>query len=87
VLADTGLDAQTVPTSEYPCSDSMSQIYRRMRACADAVAFGFPSPMTAAINGTAHATPGYTLRQGWPSGAISHVLQTGPSLWSPVCTT
>ena len=68
VVSDFGLEAQTLPKSEYSSADAMSEIYRRMRGCAAAVVFGFLSPVDTGIKGSENTTPWVHLEAGMAFG-------------------
>lgn len=57
LLADVGLETESLPKSDYPTSDAMSEIYRRLRGCVGAVVFGFRRPLPADVEGSTSTTP------------------------------
>jgi len=57
LLRREGLDPHQLPRSDYPPSDAMSEIYRRLKGCAGAVVFGFRVPAPAPDGSPVGASP------------------------------
>lgn len=57
LLRREGLETQRLPRSDYPPSDAMSEIYRRLTGCVGVVVFGFRSPAAAEAESVAGETP------------------------------
>jgi len=57
LLAQQGLETQRLPRSDYPPSDAMSEIYRRLGGCVGAVVFGFRVPASTTGESSAGVSP------------------------------
>jgi Pentapeptide repeats (8 copies) len=57
LLVQHGLTILTLPALDYPPSDALSEIYRRLKSCAGAVVLGLRSADAATDGPTAGATP------------------------------
>ncbi len=64
LLRRRGLDPLTLPRRDYPPSDAMSEIYRRLLGCAGVVVFGLRSADPNTTNPASGATPWTHLEAG-----------------------
>jgi uncharacterized protein YjbI with pentapeptide repeats len=74
VLIDVGFEPQYLPRSDYPLSDAMSEIYRRIKGCAGVVVLGFRPVSPAGVEGSVTATPWVHVEAGIAYGCSLPLL-------------